>query len=289
MASSNFDSHERFVEINNHIHLSLVHATTIVGNESWSGRNRIPWHRIFLIAAAKGGIGGEVIDHSLKTKNSVSLKPGKMYFLPAGHDFEFAFHRGMRLLGFHFKLELFSGFDLLQNQTRSVSREIPAAELAGFDEALSNLKSIGDMAALRGLFLSTVGKLVGLRLERTLSLIAAHRKYRGVFDFLEKNCRAEIPVGRFARQAGLSVGKFSRDFSREIGIPFKTFLTRKLFARASEALLGSDQKVREISHDLGFSSEFYFSRFVKKHSGLPPTEYRAMARPKRGNKAGLYM
>lgn len=288
MPARNFEPHERFVEINNHIHLSLVHATTIFGKEAWSGRNRIPWHRVFLIAKASGEVGGQVRDHSLKTRNAFALKSGKFYFLPAGHDYEFVFHKGMRLLGFHFKLELFSSFDLLQDLVRSSEWEVAAGELASLDEALSSLKDLGGMARLRGLFLSALGRLVNLKPEKTLQLIAAQRKYEKVFEFAEKNCRAEMPIEAFARVAGVSAERFSRDFSRDLGLPFKTFLTRKLFMRASEALLGSDRKVREISHELGFSSEFYFSRFIKKNSGLPPTEYRAMARPKPGNRVALY-
>lgn len=288
MVVRNFNPHERFVEVNDHIRLSLVHATTIFGREAWSGRNRIPWHRVFVIAETAGGIGGEVRDHSLKTKNLFPLKKGKMYFLPGGHDYEFVFNRGMRLLGFHFSLELFSGCDLLGHRTRPSEWELSAAELTVFDKALGHIKTVGDMVRLRGLLLTALGRLVDLKLEKTLSLFAARRKYKKVLDFLEKNGRAEMPVAEFARIAGVSAETFSREFSRDLGVPFKTFLTRSLFARASEALFGTDRKIREISHDLGFSSEFYFSRFIKKNSGLPPKEYRALARSKAGKKSVIY-
>ncbi|NSW89572.1 MAG: helix-turn-helix transcriptional regulator [Firmicutes bacterium] len=44
--------------------------------------------------------------------------------------------------------------------------------------------------------------------------------------------------------------------------------------KAKEELLTSNSSIKEIAYKLKFSDEFYFSRFFKKHTGIPPSKYR---------------
>ena len=49
---------------------------------------------------------------------------------------------------------------------------------------------------------------------------------------------------------------------------------RAVIDRAAELLLRSDKRVGEIAGELGFTSEYYFSRFFRKHIGVPPLAFR---------------
>ena len=58
----------------------------------------------------------------------------------------------------------------------------------------------------------------------------------------------------------------------------KGLLTRALLQRAQQLLLTTDLRVKEVAASLGFQDEFYFTRFIKKHTGLPPSKYRRQFR-----------
>ena len=72
----------------------------------------------------------------------------------------------------------------------------------------------------------------------------------------------------------MSRDTLSRCFSRDFGIPLKTFLMRELVSTAERYLLAGELSVKEISDLFEFSSEFYFSRFFKRHKGVSPSEFR---------------
>lgn len=72
---------------------------------------------------------------------------------------------------------------------------------------------------------------------------------------------------------------FTRRFTADTGITPKRFLDRQLLRRASELLRRPHTTAREVAAELEFSSEFVFSRFFRKQSGLSPGLYRRQYRP----------
>jgi AraC-like DNA-binding protein len=66
---------------------------------------------------------------------------------------------------------------------------------------------------------------------------------------------------------------FSRKFTRELGLSPKAFVSRALVRKASLLLGGPGMTVKEAAGRLNFSSEYYFSRFFKQHTGLSPREF----------------
>lgn len=57
-------------------------------------------------------------------------------------------------------------------------------------------------------------------------------------------------------------------------MPLKSFLQKELAAQASRYLLGSSLSVREIAGRLEFSSEYYFSNFFRRCTGMTPSAFR---------------
>ena len=42
----------------------------------------------------------------------------------------------------------------------------------------------------------------------------------------------------------------------------------------AQRLRGTTMSIKEIAHELNFSNESFFGRYVKQHLGFPPKEYR---------------
>ena len=66
----------------------------------------------------------------------------------------------------------------------------------------------------------------------------------------------------------------SNNFSRDIGIPLKKYLSNILLSRAELLLRNKELTVREIARLLNFNDEYYFSHFFRRQTGLAPGQYR---------------
>ncbi|MGD8854764.1 MAG: response regulator [Chloroflexota bacterium] len=77
-----------------------------------------------------------------------------------------------------------------------------------------------------------------------------------------------------AKKVNLSPSHFSVVFGRETGESFKSYLTRIRIERAKELLRTTDLKCYEVAHQSGYNDPHYFSYAFKKHTGVPPQQFR---------------
>ena len=104
--------------------------------------------------------------------------------------------------------------------------------------------------------------------------VLLREKYSDMLAHLDQHLDAKLTVERLASDLGMSRHQLSKMFRRDFGISLKSYLGRLLLYQASEKIL-SGMKVKDAANALGFGSEFYFSRFFKKHVGVPPTQYQS--------------
>ncbi len=81
-------------------------------------------------------------------------------------------------------------------------------------------------------------------------------------------------VSELAREAHLSVGRFSHLFSEAVGKSPKEFILSLRIDRSRELLENSETTIKELAEIMGFENQNYFSRVFKKRIGCSPTEYR---------------
>jgi transcriptional regulator GlxA family with amidase domain len=81
-------------------------------------------------------------------------------------------------------------------------------------------------------------------------------------------------VRELARLAGASRASFARLFQRATGMSPKRWLTAQRLEHAAQLLHESDVTLAEIAVQVGYVSEFAFSRAFKRHHGVAPARYR---------------
>lgn len=81
-------------------------------------------------------------------------------------------------------------------------------------------------------------------------------------------------VEELARRVGASRAALGRRFTEAVGEPPLAYLTRWRMSRAAALLRGSEASVHEIAGQVGYQSEFAFSRAFKRVLGSAPTSYR---------------
>ncbi len=106
-------------------------------------------------------------------------------------------------------------------------------------------------------------------------------------DFLEKQLFRPMPgldaMGKVLSRSNVqTIRIFRRDFGET---PYQYLLNRKL-AAAQELLQCTRRTVKQISADLCFANEYYFSGVFKRKTGLSPAIYRKQAREQSSRNAG---
>ncbi len=93
-------------------------------------------------------------------------------------------------------------------------------------------------------------------------------------DDIEEHMGGKLLLSDLAEREGLSMAYLSHLFSREMGIPFQTYLNGLRCRRAVALLMQTDQSLSEISLACGFSALKYMTRGFVERYGCTPAEFR---------------
>jgi transcriptional regulator GlxA family with amidase domain len=84
-----------------------------------------------------------------------------------------------------------------------------------------------------------------------------------------------LTVCRLAEQVGLSQRHFSRRFLQYAGgSPKRTILRMRIELACDLMQSNSNMEIKQVSADCGFADPYHFSTQFKRHTGLPPSQYR---------------
>ncbi|WP_176011914.1 AraC family transcriptional regulator [Victivallis sp. Marseille-Q1083] len=257
--------HDTATALANQLHCRIVEFGE--ADFVWHGRNRHSFNRLFLVTAGSGRLNNHTAGQVLV------MRSGRMIFMPPGLDLEFDFPAGFRFYSLHFQLELLPGIDLFARQRHCL--ELPLS--AGRRQRCQSIAAGSgwpQLLELKLLVFELAGQLcrrLPLDLEGDLSI---QRTYGPLLDYLARTLSARTRIDELAAAAGRSRDRLSREFSRDFRLPLKEFLGRELCRRAEFELLCGSGSIKELADRLGFSSEFYFSRFFRRRTGLSPREFR---------------
>jgi AraC-like DNA-binding protein len=114
--------------------------------------------------------------------------------------------------------------------------------------------------------------------------MGSQEKHQGTHDLLVKKALRlfeERPserwtVERAAQAVGISRSVLARRFSEALGMPPLSALRHARMKRAAELLTTTDDKLASIADQVGYDSEFAFSRAFFRHQGVRPGTYRRL-------------
>lgn len=86
--------------------------------------------------------------------------------------------------------------------------------------------------------------------------------------------RRQLPpranLKQLAELSGLSAGRLSHLFTRELGVSIKSYLLAMKMRKAA-AYFGADQQLTEIAHAMGFSDSAHLSKAFQAYFAVPPS------------------
>lgn len=225
-------------------------------------RNAMPWARMFCADPAVAE-RGSVTD--LAARRRIALAPGRLVLLPPDRLYAFDFEPGMRMAAFHFRLEGSPGCDVFAGLAPAW-RDDAGALAAAVCTAARRGEDFAAAVALRGLLLQAAALFAPARPPSA-------GRFAPVLAAIEARCRADLGVAGLARTAGMGREHFARSFRRQLGVSPREHLHRRLTRHACVRLLAG-AKVKEVAAELGFSSEFVFSRFFRRRTGGTASAFR---------------
>lgn len=91
---------------------------------------------------------------------------------------------------------------------------------------------------------------------------------------IQRSPAAAWTVASLAAEAGLSRATFAQRFTALVGSPPLTYLTWWRMTKAGQLLARGDQPLATIARQVGYQSEFAFSKAFKREFSVSPTAYR---------------
>lgn len=107
-----------------------------------------------------------------------------------------------------------------------------------------------------------------------LALLERDPVVSSALQILERELARRLSVTGLAKRVGLSRSAFVRRFSAALGLPPEKYLTWLRLRRAAELLVTTDAGLAAIASEVGYASEFSFSRAFRRWYGVPPGTYR---------------
>lgn len=235
-------------------------------SENWGGDSVYVTHDViyFLIDGTSGRIRlGE---------ETTEMKPGCAYLLPHGVTVAISAPRGLKKIYFHLDFSMNDGTDLFDDFARIGEVECPEI-----------IRRMSD-----GYMKSDPISLLRVKTDVIDTVLRIAEKYnyskqmpklseltKNAIGYINGNLRADLSCEAIAEALCVSKMTLWRHFKGEMGMSPKAYLTRRLMAKAVNMLTTSDAKIHEISAELGFYDQFYFSRVFKAEMGFSPARMRA--------------
>lgn len=99
-------------------------------------------------------------------------------------------------------------------------------------------------------------------------------KFELITQWIRIHSHEHLTVQTIAEEFQLTPTYLGQLFKKYKGISTIQYINQKKIAQAAELLITTDKTIKEISMELGFSSEKYFMKVFKLTNKLTPTEFR---------------
>jgi AraC-like DNA-binding protein len=92
---------------------------------------------------------------------------------------------------------------------------------------------------------------------------------------IEQNYRTKHSASEYAGILNISPNSLTRLAKVHLGKTLTDVIAERIIVEAKRELYLTSNSIKQIAFDLGYTDEFYFSRFFKTNTGISPQVYRS--------------
>lgn len=99
-------------------------------------------------------------------------------------------------------------------------------------------------------------------------------RIKKALNYISQNYTSAISLDELSTVCCVSKQQLIRYFKQHLNTTPNNYIMEYKIAKAKEFLFNKDLSIKEISDELGYEDQHYFSRLFRKHTGETPTQYR---------------
>ena len=254
------------------VHIQIVDSGCAYLDERWSGKNiRSPFSRLYYILGGSGTI--ETVSEQGTSLQTVRLVPENLCLIPAGMLHHYSCSSHLEKVYFHVNVTLPSGLDLLSGYPSCCILPCPAGRAQQM-RSLYESQGILSVLHIQSELVRDVCQLVQKMQPNAFPSPTYSRLLQRLFSMAASPVNAKNNVRSLAKRLNVSESTLAKKFKAQTGETLGSYLDELLLKQCCQMLLASSLSLRDISDELGFTDQFYFSRYFKQHMGEPPSIYR---------------
>jgi two-component system response regulator YesN len=165
-----------------------------------------------------------------------------------------------------------SFFELIVTANNATKEQNKAFSSDTFDNAFATLSTENDIKLIK----EFAQKFLMECTQAVSSVKKAEENpiIKKVCTYVDENLSQDISLETAADFAGVSSFYLSKLFKEEKGETFINFISDKRLEKSRQLLSETNLSIKEITAEVGYNDQNYFSRIFKTKYGLSPKEYR---------------
>lgn len=210
--------------------------------------------------------------------DTIKMEPGNLYLIPGCLDLRYRCDDHLEKLFFHITFSNLEGIDVLDSIPKIC--QTPCSQ-----ETLDKLKKLYvstdyyELLEFKALVAQTVAECIrGIDLP-SMSAKSYSPEVLQAISYMQNNISVQLSGNQIAQAVFVSPNRLFKHFKAETGITLGTYLDKLIFLRATQLLADPQLSIGEVSRQLGFCDQFYFSNRFKELSGQTPSQYRKTVSP----------
>lgn len=253
------------LHLTNSLKLEFLSGSYARLDTSWTCKGSgFPFTRLYYIYSGSG-----ILSCNGQT---ITMVPGNMYVLPTNLPVIYHCPEAMEQLFLHVTLTTPDGIDLLSSIPKVC--HFPCSQ--SFWEQLKNPSYFEDYGKLLR-FKTLISQILTdcLLAENIPFPVKPYsREVLQAIAYIQNNLTIQLSGDQIAQAIFTSPSRLHKRFKAETGLSLGAYQDKLIFHQATQLLADRRLSLKEISQQLGFCDQYYFSRRFKAQNGLTPSQYR---------------
>ncbi len=254
-------------EIINNVNIEIIDSGDAVVDSSWDGKAVSgPFSRLYYV------YDGEAI-FSMDNGTETHLVPGYAYLIPSNATFRNRCIKTFSHLFFHINIINATGYDILKKYSHIHSIKITDSKvnkLSSYYRSNDILHALLLKEEIYKSVTSILTKMSNIDFQYTNYSINVER----TIEYIKNNLSIQLNIPMLSKMLYISESTLTKQFKHEVGITISKYIDDLVFYKAQCMLVKTNKSINQISSELGFCDQFYFSRRFTMKFNENPQKYR---------------